>query len=387
MYHEPDEDPVCRSCTGRPDAWYKSNLHIFLWIPFRQFCNLLDIKSIGCIHGCNCGSLRLTSFKWRPMFHFDKIIWVLHHRIHCQSCGRTFRSIDPRFLAKIPTRVAERFPFVTTASGPGMHVSMIFQFTSLVNKGILYGTYAKIINEMHRIRYDMSQISYYDTVCDMMTNFESSEATIPPIQAFSNFDSPGEFGGIKLEVNLLKACLRSYMRANEHYFQISFQMHYDDGNAGDHTHKMANLVRSSGRRGKVFTASYTVTSKLGFVNMNRLTMTKGTFELCDLLKDYKETRNIVGAPALKRYESDNLNHDGGLWKSVFHDELTHGVIPYKPPNDNLPIAGINEDSYEHLESVDQMNDVSSVLISKFENSNRNVIYGFDLEWNKEDQII
>ena len=73
------------------------------------------------------------------MFYFEKIVWVLHHRILCQQCKRTCASIDPRFLANIPTRVAERFPFIPTVSGPGIHVSMIHQVKSLLKKGVMYG--------------------------------------------------------------------------------------------------------------------------------------------------------------------------------------------------------------------------------------------------------
>ena len=84
------------------------------------------------------------------MFYFDRIVWVLHNRIVCGECGRTCASIDPRFLAKLPTRVTECFPFITTVGGPGMHQAMIFQFTNLLTKGIMYGTYVEDINRMQK---------------------------------------------------------------------------------------------------------------------------------------------------------------------------------------------------------------------------------------------
>ena len=117
------------------------------------------MKNIDCIYGCGCGKLKPSNYQWRPMFYFDKIVWILHNRVHCQSCGCTFASIDPRFLAKLPTRVTEKFPFVATSGGSGIHQSMIFQFTDLVKQGIMYGTYVNNINQMQRIRCDMDQIN------------------------------------------------------------------------------------------------------------------------------------------------------------------------------------------------------------------------------------
>ena len=141
------------------------------------------------------------------MFYFDHICWVLHHRVVCKSCKKTCASIDPRHLANLPTRVAERFPFMTTASGPGIHISMIHQFTSLMTKGVIFGSYVKMINELQKIRYDREQISYYDSVYSSLVRAEEEELILeaPVVKAFSPFDSPGEFGGIKLTRNLLKA--------------------------------------------------------------------------------------------------------------------------------------------------------------------------------------
>ena len=53
-----------------------------------------------------------------------------------------------------------------------------------------------------------------------------------------------------------------------------FQMHYDDGASGDHTFKLAQLISAHGLTGKVYTASYTVLSKLGHITSNRPTFTK-----------------------------------------------------------------------------------------------------------------
>ena len=91
MWYAPDETAGCSTgmCT-KPDAWYRSSLHNFVWRPVSQFgklVNINNIKNIGCIYGCGCRHLRLSSYQWRPMLYFDKIVWVLHNCIHCQECG------------------------------------------------------------------------------------------------------------------------------------------------------------------------------------------------------------------------------------------------------------------------------------------------------------
>ena len=59
-----------------------------------------------------------------------------------------------------------------------------------------------------------------------------------------------------------------FMELHEPYLQASFQVRYDEGNTADHTHKYAKVIKASGRKGRVFTASYTVASLNGLVNMN-----------------------------------------------------------------------------------------------------------------------
>ena len=88
--------------------------------------------------------------------------------------------------------------------------------------------------------------------------------------------------------------------------------------------------------------------------MNRLTMTKAIAELKGLFTDRKKTRETLNIPPLKMFQSDNLNHDGSLWNQVFRDDLSHGVVPYKSPNKNLPTAGISTSSFEHLTTVQGM---------------------------------
>ena len=182
MWHENNcADPVAVFSTSRkPDRFYSANFHPFVWIPTRQFPNLVCLQEMKCVRkDCSCaqGKLKLDKYIWRPMFYFDRIVWVLHHSILCGACNRRFPSIHPHFLAQLPTKVVERFPFVAPMRGPGVHQMMIFQSVNLLTKQIGFGTYASCINEMHRIRHSQDMVSYYDCVFDKMEGEESLQAT------------------------------------------------------------------------------------------------------------------------------------------------------------------------------------------------------------------
>ena len=88
------------------------------------------------------------------------------------------------------------------------------------------------------------------------------------------------------------------MEIKELYMQASFQMHYDDSASGDHTFKLAQLIASVGRLGKVFTVSYTIMTKLGFVGSNRLKFTKANDEIRPIMNSMKDAWLNSGAGSL-----------------------------------------------------------------------------------------
>ena len=108
----------------------------------------------------------------------------------------------------------------------------------------------------------------------------------------------------------------------------------------DHTHKWGKIITASNRRGKVFTANYTVMSLMGKVCVNRNTYTKSNFELEDILGLYKASRENAGVGKLLRFETDNIQVDGALWERHFN-ELTNNVTPYVERNKNLPRASMD----------------------------------------------
>ena len=164
--------------------------------------------------------------------------------------------------------------------------------------------------------------------------------------------------------------------------QGSFQNTYDEGCAADHVHKYAYKVRCGNRKGRVCDASYTVTSLRGHINISRLTMTKGSKELNGVIYNLKQARSIANAPPLKYFCSDNLNGDGSLWMRHFREDLMSNVSPYVPPSNNLPRLGINDEKFDYLTKLSDMNRVAQSMLRKYSACNRRIIYGLDAEWNR-----
>ena len=162
--------------------------------------------------------------------------------------------------------------------------------------------------------------------------------------------------------------------------QASFQRTYDNGIATDHTHQLASVVRGGMEKGKVFTASYTVMSKEGRVNMNRLTHTKGMAEISGLLDDFCEARKLTNAPPIQTWSSDAVHIDGPTWTRKFGNDLNKGVVPYKGPSRDLPTLGIDASKYMYLSSIEQINRVALAIMDQYPTT-EDIVYGLDAEWN------
>ena len=100
----PDFDPSSVPTRGKPTKCYQHEAWVCFFDPFYQFENRVKMSECKCIH---CGEPRLQSkdCHCRPMFHHEQIVWLLHRRLWCQHCCRTCTTIDPHFLANLPTTV------------------------------------------------------------------------------------------------------------------------------------------------------------------------------------------------------------------------------------------------------------------------------------------
>jgi hypothetical protein len=115
-----------------PNAFY-TNVSVRNWNPKAQY-PALDI-AYSCIF-CGGRDLKLLGTRFRPAFCWSTVDWILYERLSCQnnSCkgakGRhcSFSTIDPRFIAQLPTVVARDFEYVFPASGPGVVLDMATAF-------------------------------------------------------------------------------------------------------------------------------------------------------------------------------------------------------------------------------------------------------------------
>ena len=163
FWHDSNTDAVISFRGTSPNSFYSSRFRAFAWLPFSQFDKMLNMKSLACIRcGERKGSLKLDEIIYRPMFHFDQQVWVLHHTVLCKCCGKRRSTIDSKFISQFPTVVVQRFPFVAPIRGPGVHVSMIHQFCSLTTKQVMFGTYSDTINELLKIKYYEDMAAYYE---------------------------------------------------------------------------------------------------------------------------------------------------------------------------------------------------------------------------------
>jgi 3'-5' exonuclease len=388
----PQADALSIGLGNRPvaDRWYLGRIWVYVWMPLRQYGQHVDK-----LHPCAfCGECNTHSkgLYWRPMFFHHMIVFVLHQRFQCKNphcCGSTkgkrqsFASIDPRALSKLPTRVAERFEFVTTPGGPGIHRSMMYMFVNLACKSILFGSFADMVNELFAIDYSMECASYYGELKEWdprsVMGHDGS-----PIQPYSAFGQVGEHNGMRLTTGLLKSLFYIFMELEEPYMQASFQHNYDEGAAGDDTHKYSSkiFVNTTARsRAQPFSASYTLLNKSQTIACSRLKYTKSHDEMKPILQEWKAARQNAGAPKLKKFETDNVASDECMWLSLF-PELRDGVVPYDP-NPNVPSLMLSDEDYRFFTTTDAVDNFVLASLDILDSlEGQHCYYGLDLEWNR-----
>jgi hypothetical protein len=176
FWHHAASDPVLCSTQASPDYFYRARFSCFVWIPTKQFKDVVDLKSIRCPR-CNIhGNLNLNKKSFRPMFKNAEQIWVLHHELQCrkskkEGCGKYSSTIDPTFMAQLPTRCVKSFPFIVPLRGPGVHIDMVREYLFLCSKQISIGNYVQMINKMIRTKYFETVDMYYDIQVEKKKRF------------------------------------------------------------------------------------------------------------------------------------------------------------------------------------------------------------------------
>jgi hypothetical protein len=100
-----------------------------------------------------------------------------------------------------------------------------------------------------------------------------------------------------------------------------------------------------------------------------------------ILQEWKAARKNVGAPKLKKFETNNVASDERMWLSVF-PELRHGVVPYDP-NPNVPSLMLPEEDYRFVTTTDAVDNfvlASLDILDSLEGCQ--CYYGLDLGWNR-----
>lgn len=79
-----------------------------------------------------------------------------------------------------------------------MHQSMLFLFMHLATKGIMYGTFCHLWNEIYHVQHSMDHLSYLQATVDYRKRSivgQLAALTLPEV--FAAFLSPGEYNGIE----------------------------------------------------------------------------------------------------------------------------------------------------------------------------------------------
>ncbi len=299
----PRHDPLSRKNSGMPNIndWYLSKVWIYLWLPLLQYGHLMESKQHPCAY---CGECNTNSngYYWRPMFYWERIVFVLHRRWLCKNpqctgCTskdgtkhKTFASIDPFALSKLPTIVAERFEFMTIESGPGMHESMMYSFAHLATRSVLFGTFVHMINELHAIDYSRRQLSYYEMFLRWKESIQNlGVAQYKQFELYSAYGEAGYHNGMRMTEGMLQKLFNGVFmgEVNEEYMQGSFQKWYDETLAVDDTFKYANKIFVNIRRKnrvQRYNCSITIMNGRGKVAMSRLKYTGSHDEMRPLLR-------------------------------------------------------------------------------------------------------
>ena len=319
----PKSSPVSRLSIN-PVDWF--NLIVFAFLPYHQFQALVGQSpakdhSIRCLKCDKSACLQSHQLCFRAMHHATgEIVWCLHRRLKCKHCKATVAEIDPRFLAQLPTTVVEAFPFITSRKGAGIHQALLLQFTHLATKGILYGTFSNMVNELKRFGHSLTHVRFLDILQDRREKAAAAQQTILP-EMFPAYQSSGEYHGIDLEPRVLKKHFFRRMDADETYYQTSCQLNSDEGGSADLTFKTAKKVAAAGRKGKIFEASLTKTALSGKIEISRFMHTETNEEIEPLIRKYREVRINAGQTEYRRHESDE-GGDRHLWSKVFEELKT-----------------------------------------------------------------
>ena len=222
----PESSPMSAGLGDRPapNAFYK-NVQVRNWNVKAQYPGL---KIEYCCISCGDKNLKSLGTRYRPAFGWSTIEWVIYERFSCQNStckggkkNKTkhccFSTIDPHFIAQLPTVVARDFEYVFPASGPGVLLEMATMFLHFTDQHILFSAFANAVNSMHREQYYKVMNQYYHLLNQWLDAWPRLDIYkgVPPLHAnnykgtpmvpYSAFGRTGYHNGIVMTQKLAKA--------------------------------------------------------------------------------------------------------------------------------------------------------------------------------------
>jgi hypothetical protein len=377
--------------TGQHSAkhWYLKNVWVYTWQPFAQFGTLCDIKTTKCPKCKITGKLQSKEFDFRTGFMADKPVFLHHRRVLCGACNKSTSEIDPSFLANLPTRVSDTLEFVTTVRGPAVHTSLMYSFVNLLTKGIMFGAFVNMINEVYAVRHTVDHLSFISSVFDVCRL--NGTGTLDPnnFEVFCPiFSDTSGYCFPRITKAVLKAVVFTFAGGFEAYAQASVQTRCDESCERDDTHKFSKAIHVHGRKGKVFMGSTTIMSGQGFCNLSRLRYTKSHSEIRPTLQQWRLVRENDGVAELLRCASDDPRAIGREMEYLY-PSLKKNVVPRRQPTPNLPRASIRNENFLLVETCEEANNVASALLDYLDRNHGaatdgTVWVGVDKEWNFHD---
>ena len=349
----PESSPMSAGLGNKPapNAFYE-NVKVRNWNVKAQYAGL---QIEYCCISCGEKNLKLLGTRYRPAFGWSTIEWVVYERFSCQNnaCkggkknkGRhcCFSTIDPAFIAQLPTVVARDFEYVFPASGPGVLLEMASSFLHFTDQHVLFSAFANTVNSMHREHYYKCMNQYYHLLnqwLDVWPRLDSYKG-VPPLHAnnykgtpmvpYSAFGRTGYHNGIVMTPKFAKTIFIHVMEIRERYMQASFQAWHDEGMSIDDTHKLTKkiFVNTSGRsRVSPFTATQTNLSKIGKIIASRFKFTKSHAEVKAIVAGIKDSREKTSAPPLAYLAFDNPEGDGEPYEEAWGNDIGRGVVPFE----------------------------------------------------------
>jgi hypothetical protein len=254
---------------------------------------------------------------------------------------------------------------------------------NLMTKSVMFGTFAKTVNEGYAVRYTQDHVNHMSTLHKRSILFGLSSFDQNNLELFLPYHN--DTGGY---CQPLKSVVESFMNGEEEYMQTSFQTTGNEGMMRDDSHKFCRGLKVEGRNGKVFNCSTTVLANFGLVNNCRIRFTKSHQEIREVFQQLRLVQENDGVHELLRFIGDNPSADRKEMERLF-PSLLKNVVPYRPVPQNLPGASVNLNNIVLLGTKEEANTVGACLIELLDETYSDagagtVFVGGNMEWNAFD---